>query len=372
MNRRSALAAALGAAIPATTLAQDPFEGQDPGAPDPIEPEPARGFQGEPGQSWQVFDLARYTRLAASSENPAPQNAVVEWVLRRTGNSHWHGEKLAVLSASKTKLRAYHDRATLDQVGEIVRRFTKATADTLSVRVRFAAAADTRWRYAVMNRLTKLAEGPQGQAIWTLKVEDAAYVRAQMEIYQNYRMLADQTVKVVNGQTLTIKSTAPVDYIPGARREGSVGLGYVPTEGKLEEGITLRFSPLLTYDGDALDAAIELTANTVRRLIKTQIVTRREVGPGDMAITVPEATETRLNQTVKNWPLSQALLIAGGITPGILGTKGGWMNLRIPGTVPTDTELLVFINVTLEEPDTARNDSDRSATRRPSSEKVDR
>jgi hypothetical protein len=39
------------------------------------------------------------------------------------------------------------------------------------------------------------------------------------------------------------------------------------------------------------------------------------------------------------------LLISGGITPGILQSKTGFLNLRVPGTVPTDTELLVFIDV---------------------------
>ena len=64
-----------------------------------------------------------------------------------------------------------------------------------------------------------------------------------------------------------------------------------------------------------------------------------------MSIDVPEVSETRLNVPVKNWPLGQTLLISGGITPGILQSKTGFLNLRVPGTVPTDTELLVFIEV---------------------------
>ena len=43
------------------------------------------------------------------------------------------------------------------------------------------------------------------------------------------------------------------------QREGAVGLGYQPKAEQLEEGVTLRLSPLLTFEGDALDAAIELT-----------------------------------------------------------------------------------------------------------------
>ena len=113
---------------------------------------------------------------------------------------------------------------------------------------------------------------------------------------------------------------------------------------KLEEGVVLRFSPLLSYEGDTLDAAIELSTNLVRRLHSVKVLAPREVGPGELSLDVPEVSETRLNQPVKNWPLGDALIISAGIQPGILMDKGGLFNLKIPGTVPSGTELLVVIN----------------------------
>ena len=46
---------------------------------------------------------------------------------------------------------------------------------------------------------------------------------------------------------------------------------------------------------------------------------------------------------MKNWRLGQTLVISAGIHPGVLSTKGGWFNLPIPGTYPTGTEVLVFL-----------------------------
>jgi hypothetical protein len=43
------------------------------------------------------------------------------------------------------------------------------------------------------------------------------------------------------------------------------------------------------------------------------------------------------------------LLISGGIQPGILQDKGGLFKMRIPGTVPTTTELLAFVDVELSD-----------------------
>lgn len=317
----------------------------NPDAPD-AEEAPA-GFSAEGGQQWRTFDISRYTGLEHIPGSP--QNAITEWVFRRTGTAPWHGDKIAVLSASRSKIRAYNDAKNLDETAKVIERFTNAESDYLSIRVRFVAAVDTRWRYTVYSRLTPVGSGPQGQQIWTLKLEDSAFVLAQMQIYQGFRLLTDQKVDMVNGQTLTVKTSEPRGYTGGMQRESAVGLGYQPKAESLEEGVTLRLSPLLTYDADSLDAAIDLTANTVKSLHRTRVIAPREIGPAEITIDVPEVTESRLNQTVKGWPVGQTLLISAGIQPGILQSKGGFMNLRIPGTVPSGTELLIFLDAQLAD-----------------------
>ena len=151
-----------------------------------------------------VPDRASTPRPPAT--RPIPQKAIIDWIFKRTGLAEWHGEKIAVLSASRTELRAYNSPDVLKQVDEVVERFTNAVEDVLSVHVQFIAAVDTRWRYSVFNRLTFVGSGPQGQQIWTMRVDDAALVLSQMQVQQGFRKLADQRVEMVNGQTLTIKT----------------------------------------------------------------------------------------------------------------------------------------------------------------------
>lgn len=306
---------------------------------------PPANFHEETGYTWFSRDISRYTSLAYDPKNPKPQNSILEWIFRRTGSAIWHGEKIAVLSAGQAQLRAYHSPQVLEQVREVVDRFTKSTADLLSVTVRFVAAQDPRWRYAVQSRMNRLGTGPHGQQIWLLSSDDTNLIWTQLLNFPSFKRLADQTVKMVNGQTLTIETADGLDYVSGPQREGNSGLGFQQNVQPLKEGVSLRFSPLLTYDGDALEAAVDLQATTIKRLIRTRVLTSREFGSNEMSVDVPEVTETRLNVPVKNWPLGQTLLISGGITPGILQSKTGFLNLRVPGTVPTDTELLVFINV---------------------------
>ena len=325
---------------PSNRRAADPEGGASTSAADPDDV--PSNFLADAGQQWKTFDIGRYTALDHSQG--APQNAIVEWIFRRTGTLPWHGDKIAVLSAGRTQIRAYNNAKVIEQTAEVVERFTNATSDFLSVRVRFVAAVDTRWRYAIYSKLTPVGSGPQGQQIWTLKADDLAAVVAQMQIYQGFRILTDQKVDMVNGQTLSIKTSEPRGYSGGMARESAGGQGYQPKAEQLEEGITLRLSPLLTFDGDSLDAAIDLTANTVRGLQRTKVIAPREIGPSELTIDVPEVGETRLNQTVKAWPLNQTLVISAGIHPGHLQSKTGFMGMRIPGTMPTGTELLVILD----------------------------
>ena len=373
MNRRMALALTLlsGGLLPARLLAQDPdaparrrpsskpsrdhLLDESPIADDP-QPDPApeknsdlpADIRREPGQKTQTWNIARYTELAYNPENPKPEQKIVEWIFRMFGSAEWYGEKTAVLSASRTRILAYHDAKTLKKVDQVVKRFTNATSNKLSIRVRFIRAADTRWRYLVHSRMTPRETGPQGQQVWTLGAADAAQLQAQMQVYRGYEVLLDKTLKIVNGQTLLIEKYEPVDYVAGIQRDGTAGLGYQPANAQLKEGVTLRLSPLLLYDGDAMDLALDLQTNIVRRLIKTTILARREVGPNDIPINVPEVSETRLNQPILGWQLGQTLVISAGVTPGILEPKNGFF--RVPGTMPTDRELLVMLDAeTLDE-----------------------
>ena len=146
MNRRTAmlLTMLMGGILPRGVFAQDParrelderadqghpapprirprHEDRPPSSPtrrhtDDSQAEPAtsgvQAMPAEPGQRCRQFDISRYTRLDHSQPNP--QNAIVEWIFRRTGTAPWHGEKLAVLSASRSQIRAYNNAKVLDQ-----------------------------------------------------------------------------------------------------------------------------------------------------------------------------------------------------------------------------------------------------------------
>ncbi len=378
MNRRTLLllSTMLGGLVPSRLLAQEPVrrarsrrdledaprtarrtrdddEGGDDPPPAAARDDPPPNLPAEAGQQWRTFDIAKYMALPHKDSNP--QDRIVEWIFRRTTTPPWHGEKLAILSAGRSKIRAYHNAKVLDQVSEVVERFIDAHADFLTLTVRVVAANDSRWRFAVYKRLNLIGTGPQGQQVWHLRPEDATMIFNQLQVTQGARELTRKTkFNMINGQTAKLVTTSPRPYTGGLQRDGADAQGAQPKADELEEGVTLEISPLLSYDGDSLDAALLLTTNNVRSFHQTRILAPREVGTGEARIDVPEVSETRLNQTIKAWPVGQTLLISAGIQPGILTGKGGLFNMRIPGTVATGTEVLVFLDVALGGEDDAR------------------
>jgi hypothetical protein len=302
------------------------------------------GFD-EPGHRWMSYDISKYMQLPHDQTIP-PQNAIIDWILRRQGTGIWHGAKVAALVANKTHVKAYHSDKWLTEVGEIVERFTDSTADILKVRIRFIAAADPRWRYMVLSRMNLLGGGPQGQQIWTMSLTDATMAITQMQVYQGFELLADQQVEMINGQTLSMTTSEKKPYNPGLQRQATANNQSTEASfNQLSEGVFLKFSPLLTYNGDAVDGSIELSCNTVKTMIKTRVLAGREQGANEVTVDVPEVVSSRLVQTVR-WSIGQTLVISGGIHPGMLvKNKNGFLNLRIPGTVPTQTETLILVDV---------------------------
>jgi hypothetical protein len=361
MNRRTALLSSLflGGLIPPSLLAQESgrkfvsrgsnrtASNRDGDAADGEATEaglPA-GLKGEPGFQLKRWDISGYTAIPTHVQ-ATPEKALIDWILLRTGLSEWHGDHVTVLSANRERLIAYNSQEVIKQVDEIVERFLQPVDDTLQVQVQFIAAVDPRWRYTVYPRLTYVGGGPQGQQIWTMNTRDTAIVLTQMQIQQGFRQLAKRGVEMINGQTLSMRTHDPRTFVGRLAPESGGGIAFQPKSERIEEGVFLKLSPLLNFKGEAVDAKIDLTVNMVRTLHRTKVIAPRgEIGPVETSIDVPDATQTHLEQTVRNWRLDQSLIISCGIHPGVLDKKSGLFNLPIPGTYPTATEVLVFLEV---------------------------
>ena len=159
------------------TRSRPPVEDEDSGLDSKeADSETIPNMPPQAGYKWKTWDIRRYTSAQLPHTATHPQNAILEWIFRRTTDAVWHGEKLAVLGANRTQVRAYHDAETIGMVDEVIERFVQAEEDVLSVHVRVVRTDNVRWRYPVYSYLNFKESGPQGHHVWQPDAGHAAHV----------------------------------------------------------------------------------------------------------------------------------------------------------------------------------------------------
>ena len=302
-------------------------------------------------QIWREYDLTPYTaRLAAE---PHPEQAVVEWILRQTGLETWHGEEVAVLAATRGKLRVYQTPDVQARIAEMTQRFTHSVQSEVSMRVEFVTCTDLSWRNGIAHLLKPIASGPDGQQVWLVAPEDAALIRERLRADRQARSVTDQNVLVNNGQPATVETGQAVNHITGLELMSGVYMAYQPVLGRLNEGVRATFAPLWLADGSGVDLNLKLNTRVVTKLHETRTVAPLTTGNQTTEVQVPEVAATSLDTTVR-WPSRNVLLVSAGVQPGILRSRRGMLGLTGLGL---SAELLVFAE--LDAPVATRTASPR-------------
>jgi len=100
----------------------------------------------EAGQVWREYDISSYTSKVTSVDNP--QQAVLDWVLRETGNEMWFNEPLGILHATKSRLIVYHTPEIQSAVKDIVDRFVRTRGQLQSFNINLVTIGNPNWRAA--------------------------------------------------------------------------------------------------------------------------------------------------------------------------------------------------------------------------------
>jgi hypothetical protein len=272
------------------------------------------------GQVWRDYDLAPYT--ARIVETAHSERAVVEWIIKQTGLETWHGGELAVLAATRGRLRVFHTPELQTQVAEIVDRFVRPVQSQVAMRMQFVAATDLDWRSGLVHLLEPLATGSDGQQIWLIAPEDAALLRERLRLDRPGREPLEHRLVTHNGQTATVQTGQPVNYISGVELTTGARAAYRPLISRIAEGVTLSVTPLWTADGSAVDVELKLVTRAVNRLHSTETVSPLSTGKQRTMTQVPQAAGSTLDRTLR-WPTSRVLLISAGVQPGVLGKRTG-------------------------------------------------
>ncbi len=268
------------------------------------------------GQVWRQYDISAYTSKVKDVE--APQQAVVDWVLRETGTDVWFAEPLGLLSVNKNTLSVYHSPEMQEVVARVVGQFIEGSHEPHVLGLRVVAVNSPNWRANWMPRLKPIGVQSPGIDAWLISRENAAMLFGELSRRSDFREHSAPNLVFFNGQTLNISQLRPRNYVRSVAPAQNTWMGYQPEMAQLQEGFTLQISPLLTPDEQTVDAVIKCNIDQIEDLVSVSINVPGMGGAfQQLQIQVPQLSSWRLHERFR-WPADQVLLLSCGViaSPG--------------------------------------------------------
>jgi hypothetical protein len=261
------------------------------------------------GQVWREYDISPYTLKVRDVTKP--EQAVIDWVLRETGTEVWFAEPLGILSANSTTLKVYHTPEMHDRVRAIVERFVSGDTEAHALGVRLITVGSPNWRVRALSLLKPVDVKSPGVEAWLLSRENSAALFEQLKTRADFREHSAPRVDIANGQSQTIARKDSKPYTRGVQlRKDFPFYDIVP--GKIEEGYSLQVSPLMSLDGQSMEAAISCSVDQVEKLVPLAIDVPVGGQSQRIQIQVPQMVSWRLTERFR-WPTNEVLLLSCGV-----------------------------------------------------------
>ncbi len=281
------------------------------------------------GQVWREYDILPYTSQITNSE--APQQAVVDWILRQTGKDMWFSQPLGILSATREKLIVYHTPEIHNEINALVDRFVYTRGQRDTALVNLVTVSNPAWRESVYKYLQPIEVHSPGVEAWLVSKENAALLYNQLSQRSDFINHSSGNVTLHNGQPLKIEKRKPLQFVRSIRWTPGQLPGYQPLLTQMNEGYELQIAFLESLDGKSIDAAITCNVDQVEKLtgIKVQVPgtttasTGLSLSSGDkMNLQIPQIVSWRLQERIR-WPVDQVLLVSCGVVANLNSTSQG-------------------------------------------------
>ena len=131
-------------------------------------------------------------------------------------------------------------------------RLVRSAGEPHVLGLRLVTVGSPNWRARAVSMLKPIDVKSPGVEGWLLSRENAAMLYEELKARSDVREHSAPQVQIVAGQSRTLARTQPVRYQRGVQPRPD-GLGYELIPGQIDEGYSLRISPLLSLDRQAVE-----------------------------------------------------------------------------------------------------------------------
>lgn len=268
------------------------------------------------GQYWVEYDLRPYAQALKNVDRP--QQAVLDWILRETGNDVWFNEPMGILTADRTTLRVYHNAGMQKVVAQIYERFVNGNNEPHVFGLRLISISNPNWRSKAIPMMASMPTKTPGAQAWVMSKENAAIFFSLLRQRQDAREIQSVDLNMVQGQSQVLEQLRSRNYL----REFTPNVTspwppLTPSYGEIQEGYRLSFSPLMSLDGRTMDVMLKCDIDQVEKLNTVPVDTPT---PGvTLQVEVPQFVSWRMQERFR-WATDQVLVLSCGVVATPAGT----------------------------------------------------
>lgn len=224
----------------------------------------------------------------------------------------------------------YHTPEMQSLVLDIVDRFVSSQAEGYAINLRLASIGSPNWRTTALPLLQPIDVKTTGVEAWLLSKENAAILIGQLSKRTDYREHNSPNVLIQNGQSHTVTRVTPRNFLKSVRMRPNVWPGHELEMAQMQEGYSLQLSPLMSLDGNSMDAVVKCHIDQIEKLVPVSVdVPSAAGGAQRVQIQVPQVVSWRLHERFR-WPTNQVLLLGCGVVASPSPERMGPLGLPIP------------------------------------------
>ena len=135
-------------------------------------------------------------------------------------------------------------------------------------------------------------------------------------------------MEVTNGQVQTLARTQPRQYVRGIQLKREFPF-YDTIPAKIDEGYSLQISPLMSLDGQTIEAAITCNVDSIEKLVPLAIDVPIGGQSQRVQVQVPQIVSWRLSERFR-WPAKEVLLLSCGVVASPAPAASGMLSVLSP------------------------------------------
>ncbi|MDA7977729.1 MAG: hypothetical protein MPJ50_03030 [Pirellulales bacterium] len=302
---------------------------------------PPQGLRSDAGQSWYEIPIGEYTRHVTSTSRP--EQSIVDWVLRETGYEAWHTRPFGMLSADADYLYVYHTPEMVRLVDQTVKRFTGSHSQSQAFNIRVASIKNPDWRARAFSMMQPVVAQSPGVQAWIMQKEDARMLMAELSRRSDFTEHDSPHISVNNGQSYVLSRTQARSYVQNVAMTPDRWPGYEVITARIDEGFALEFSPLISQDGQMVDAVLKCNVDQVERLRPIVIDVPSQFGQAQRAqVEVPQMSQYQMQERF-HWPAEHVLVVSLGVVPMPVATESNALMSLLPSNGPARSDMVMFI-----------------------------